>query len=288
MDLNRIIVATDFSEHSDSAIRHAMEIARSRGATLRIVHVVERPADEEGLASTKPAVEHWREVTRGRLARAIESYAAEGVNVAQELVDAPSTPEGLQLVVDAQPTDLVIVGDTGLSGIKEALLGSTAQKVLRTVQTHVMVARGEAPPTGGYKRILIPTDFSAPAEKALQLAVALAAPDAEFDLVHFWRVPEATRGDEYSDMVIGAVGNSVKERGRKLLESFQAEAPNATFHSVQASPERGLAEKLKEGDYDLVVVGSYGRSKLRRWLLGSVAEHTARVAPCAVAVARGD
>ena len=166
------------------------------------------------------------------------------------------------------------------------MLGSTAQKVLRTVQTHVMVARGDAPSSAGYQRVLIPTDFSASAEKALHLAVALAAPDAQFELVHFWRVPEATRADEYSALVIETVGNSVMERGRKLLESFQEEAPNATFQSVQESPERGIARKLEDGDYDLVVVGSYGRSKLRRWLLGSVAEYAARTSPCAVAVAR--
>lgn len=288
MTLNRIIVATDFSANSDAAIRHAVDIARSTGAGLRVVHVVETPEGGEALESAESAVEHWHADDQGRLARQIEPYAAEDIDIAQEIVDAPSVADGLQSLVDTEGADLVVVGSTGLSGIKHALLGSTAQKVLRTVQTHVMVARGEAPPSSGYKQILVPTDFSLPAERALELAVALAAPDAQFDLVHFWRVPEATMGDEYSELVIDTVATSVKERGRKLLESFQRDTPNAAFYSVQASPERGLLEKLKEGDYDLVVVGSYGCSKLRRWLLGSCAEHAARVAPCSVAVARPD
>ncbi len=182
---------------------------------------------------------------------------------------------------------MVIVGSTGLTGIEQTLLGSTAGKVLRSVEAHGMVARGDAPPSG-YERILIPTDFSPSAEKALELALVLAAPNAQFDLVHFWRVPEATRGDEYSELVIKTVGAAAEERGRKLLESFQSNAPTARFFSVQSSPERGLTRKLDEGDYDLVVIGSYGRSKLRRWLLGSVAEYAARTAPCTVAVARPD
>lgn len=288
MQMKQIVVATDFSEQSDSAIRHGLNIARSAGARLRFVHVVETPADEEGLESAHPAVQHWHADDAGRLARDIEAHGADDIDISTEIVDAPSTADGLQSVVDARAADLAIVGSTGLSGFKQALLGSTAQKVLRTVQTHVMVARGDTPSSAGYQRILIPTDFSVPAEKALQLAVALAAPDAQFDLVHFWRVPEATRADEYSKLVIGTVGSSVGERGRKLLESFQKEAPNATFQSVQESPERGIAQKLGDGDYDLVVVGSYGRSKLRRWLLGSVAEYAARTSPCAVAVARPD
>jgi len=288
MHMKQVIVATDFSAQSDSAIRHGVNVARSTGAGLRIVHVVETPADEEGLESAQPAVQHWHADDAGRLAREVEAYAAEDTDIAQEIVDAPSTAEGLQSVVDARGADLAIVGSTGLSGFKQTLLGSTAQKVLRTVQTHVMVARGETPPAAGYQRILIPTDFSVCADNALQLALVLAAPDAQFDLVHFWRVPEATRADEYSKLVIDTVGNSVKDRGRKLLEPFQKQAPNATFHSVQASPERGIAQELAKGVYDLVAVGSYGRSKLRRWFLGSVAEYATRTAACTVAVARPD
>lgn len=288
MDLSKIVVATDFSEQSDAALRHAIHIARFTGAELRVVHVVETPADEEGLDSARSAIEHWHADDEERLAREVGAHATEGVSIVQETVDAPAAADGLQSVVDAHGADLTIVGSTGLSGIKQTLLGSTAQKVLRTVQTHVLVARGETPSKAGYQRVMIPTDFSAPAEKALDLAVALAGPDAQFDLVHFWRVPEATRSDEYSKLVIDAVGKSVTERGRKLLESFHKDAPGATFHSVQASPARGIARKLDEGNYDLLVVGSYGRAKLRRWLLGSVAEYAARTAPCAVAVARPD
>jgi len=196
--------------------------------------------------------------------------------------------EGLESAANTYHADLLIVGSRGLTGLKQALLGSAAQRALRTVQTHVMVARGEAPAASGYKRILIPTDFSLPAENALRLALALAAPDARFHLVHFWSVPEATRADEYSELVIDSVATSVKERGQQLLNSFLQDAPNAIFSPVQASPERGIAEELESGDYDLVVIGSYGSSKLRRWLLGSVAETTARIASCAVAVARPD
>lgn len=253
-----------------------------------MVHVVETPAADEGLESSKPAIEHWRGDSVGRLEGQLQPYANENIDIAQEIVEAPSTPEGLQSVIDARGADLAVVGCTGLSAMREMLLGSTACKVLRTIQTHVFVARGESPPANGYERVLIPTDFSESAEKALELALALAAPNAHFDLVHFWRVPEATRIDEYATMVIEAVEDSVKERGRKLLESFKERAPSSAFYSVQSSPERGIKEKLAQGSYDLVVVGSYGRSKLRRWLLGSVAEYTARTAPCPVAVARPD
>lgn len=288
MKLDNIIVATDFSPQSDGAIRHGCAIARRSGASIRVVHVVETPADEEGLAAAQEAVKQWRVSDEGRLASEIEACAGPDMELIPETVEATSTAEGLQQVIDEHGADLVVVGSTGLSGIKQALLGSTAGKVLRTVEAHVLVARGDSPSAKGYQRVLVPTDFSSSAQKALELARTLGAMDAQIDLIHFWRVPEATWGDERSGLVVRTVGDSAKERGRKLLESFQTDVPTATFTAAQNSPERGIQEKLAEDDYDLVVVGSYGRSKLRRWLLGSVAEYTARTAPCAVAVARPD
>jgi len=286
MKLNHIIIGTDFSEHSDTAIRHGIAIARSTGATLRVTHVVETSEDYWG--PLRAALEHWQADVQRRLAGQIQAYTDEDVELAQEIVDAPSVAEGLESVAHVHHTDLVVLGSRGLTGLRQALLGSAVQRVLRTVTTHVMVARGEAPVASGYERILIPTDFSPPAENALHLALALAAPDARFDFLHCWRVPEVALGDEDSELMIDNVAASVKERGQQLLKSFQQDAPNATFSTVQASPAHGIAEALESGDYDLVVMGSSGRSRLRRWLLGSVAETTARIAPCGVAVARAD
>lgn len=285
MKLNHIIIGTDFSEYSDLAIRHGIAIARSTGAALRVAHVVETPRDWTALHA---ALASWHADSERRLARQVGAHTKEQVDISGDIVDAPSVAEGLESVAKAHAAGLVIVGTRGLTGLKQALLGSRARRVVRTVQAHVMVARGEAPAAAGYKRILIPTDFSPSAEKALQLALTLASPDAQFDLAHFWQVPEGISTDARSKGVTDDIAASVKERGQKLLESFQQDVANATFSQVQESPEHGIAQRLESGDYDLVAVGSQGRSKLKRWLLGSVAEATALVAPCAVAVARAD
>lgn len=148
MQLNQVIVATDFSAHSDAAIRHGIHIARAAGAELRIIHVVETLTDEGALHS---AVDRWRADTRGRLARQVEPYTAEDIDITQEIVDAPSVAEGLQSVANTYHADLLVVGSRGLTGLKQTLLGSAARRALRTVETHVMVARGEAPATTGYQ-----------------------------------------------------------------------------------------------------------------------------------------
>jgi len=106
MKLENIIVATDFSPQSDSAIRHGCTIAGVAGASIRVVHVVETPADEERLEAAREAVKQWHVTDEGRFAREIEACAGAGRDRIPETVDATSTAEGLQLIVDKHGADL--------------------------------------------------------------------------------------------------------------------------------------------------------------------------------------
>jgi nucleotide-binding universal stress UspA family protein len=54
----------------------------------------------------------------------------------------------------------------------------------------------------------------------------------------------------------------------------------------QSDPRQEIVDEAKDWGADLVVVGSHGRTGLERWLLGSVAEHVVRHAPCSVQIAR--
>jgi nucleotide-binding universal stress UspA family protein len=54
----------------------------------------------------------------------------------------------------------------------------------------------------------------------------------------------------------------------------------------QGDPRTEIIEEAKEWDAELVIVGSHGRTGIRRWLLGSVSEHIVRHAPCSVQVCR--
>ena len=80
------------------------------------------------------------------------------------------------------------------------------------------------------------------------------------------------------------------KRGRDLVER-DAQMLRAAGFSVDTSVEKGdvrlrIIDSAKEWNADLIVVGSQGRSGLPRLLLGSVAEHVARHAPCSVEIVR--
>jgi len=67
---------------------------------------------------------------------------------------------------------------------------------------------------------------------------------------------------------LGALGVSIESRVR------------------EGDPRREIVDEAKDWGADLIVVGSHGRTGMQRWLLGSVAEHVVRHAPCSVEVVR--
>ncbi|MFW5741012.1 MAG: universal stress protein, partial [Myxococcota bacterium] len=118
-------------------------------------------------------------------------------------------------------------------------------------------------------RILVPIDFSAPADEAFQHAVKLAEGfDARVDVVHVW-----TRAPEPSGAMIGEVGtqpppvmNSITEKtARQGLERFLQDRQafsNRIGESllVEGNPARVIVDTAKELNSDMIAMGTQGRT----------------------------
>lgn len=131
------------------------------------------------------------------------------------------------------------------------------------------------------KKILIPRDFSACSEEALQYGLDLARRvDAEVHLLFV----EVLYADAYAPVASVASPREVLEE--RLLEGVKLR------HRVERAVERDVAAAPAIGAYaeahdiDLIVMGTHGRRGLRRLLLGSVAEEVVRTAPCPVFIVR--
>lgn len=302
MDIKKIVVGVDFSEESEQAVREALNIARHVGAELALVHigvVVEPPKHLGG--SVHSSIKEWESMLRDQLAedrRQLEEIRermrGQGVEISH-LVRDGFADTGLVDAAKELEGDLLILGTHGRSGIKRFFLGSISERVVRLSTTNVMVARPQGDGSGGYRRILVPTDFSRPAGAALDLALRLAHDGAAVDLVHFWQVPMTATtpyapfkaAEEALTTVRRAMQEAAEGAGQRILEDYQEGRLEITFHAIESAPAYGIQERLEEEDYDLVVMGSHGRRGLRRFLLGSVAEMTVRHAPCSVLVVHG-
>lgn len=140
-----------------------------------------------------------------------------------------------------------------------------------------------------YRRILVPTDFSEYAHRAVSHAVDLARRlDSEVVLFHAFArplVPPLPAGDravrEYLD-------ESVKEI-RKKLEGVAAEFEGVACRPLtsEGRPAEEIVSMAASEECDLICMATHGHGALAHVLLGSVAERVLHKAPCPVLVIRG-
>ena len=273
-----VLIGVDFSPESQLAIDQA--IALAPGARFTLAHVTPTVAmvraSYGGSDAVSPSViELERHGDRLRLAELRERIAARGVDVTATAADGAADAM-LATIAEERGCDLIAVGTHGRTGVKRLLLGSIAEKTVRLARCAVLVARA----SGGTKRLLVPTDFSAHADAALRTAIAIAPPDASIEVIHCWWTP--WMAPEAPVDVARGLREAAEAAGKALIERTRSPVP-LRYTAVMEPPTAGVID-VARGGYDLVVMGSHGHRGFRRLLLGSVAEATVRHASCSVLV----
>ncbi len=279
----------DLSEPSRLALEEALPIARRRGADIVLVHATPMPETDTAYEWVNPGiVERYREMlkedlakTRSVLSEIRGRHLGQGVEISTSLVsgDAERAIADAAESVDAQ---LMVVGSHGRSSLDRFLIGSVAERVSRFTNRDVLVARGEKA-AGGYKKILVATDFSETAGRAFDAAMSLAATNAAMTILHCVEIPAPVVGFYTGELQVELEASSAK-RAESLAVAARAKGISVDVEIFTGYPPSHIRE-LASG-HDVVVMGSHGRRGVRRFLLGSVAEKTIRHAPCSVYLAR--
>lgn len=136
------------------------------------------------------------------------------------------------------------------------------------------------------QRILVPVDFSETSKRALEYANFFAQRfDAKLDVLHVWR-PSEYAGDE---MVVFTrsepeltLSTFLRNHADQQLTGFLQGVPHSNRMLESGEPAQVIARVAGEGRYDLVIMGTHGRTGLSHVMMGSVAEKVVRLAPCPV------
>ena len=289
-----LIVPIDFSETSIRALDYALVLALEFGSQIHLVHVLEFPAVFN--STSQPSYAIWdKEVKRSASARLDELVDEK----ADALISANSEVcfgRAYQAICDAaqkQKADLIVIGTHGFTGLKHLLLGSTAERVIRHAPCSVLVVHKQtgrnAKPLLKPKKILVPTDFSKPAEQALQSAITLARQhQAQIHLLYV--VPIHYAVGDYDLMDYAILAAEQKEEGQKHLTALSkklvAQNIPVTAGVRHGRPAVEINEAAAELDCDLIVISTHGRTGWNHALLGSTTEETVRHASCPVLVVR--
>ena len=141
----KILCPVDFSASARAALETAMDLTKRLGGTLTLIHVVQPPATLGGrYGLVTPAATEAMSAEAGRELAAWQADVA-GRGAGQvETVNVVGTPwERIVMAAREGGHDLVVVGTHGRTGIKHAVLGSVAERVVRHAPCTVMVVRGK-------------------------------------------------------------------------------------------------------------------------------------------------
>jgi nucleotide-binding universal stress UspA family protein len=141
--IKRILVPHDFSPTADNALAFALDLATKLGAAITVMHAYEYPmlSYPEGPALTADLVLEIEKAARVALDGVVSRARRPGVPMDATLRQGPAWAEILAAANEAR-AELIVIGTHGRRGLSRALLGSVAEKVVRTAPCPVLTVRG--------------------------------------------------------------------------------------------------------------------------------------------------
>lgn len=284
--IDSILVPTDGSDGARIGALQGIELAATTGADLHVLSVVdtrEVEPDQTSLGHAGGLLEEKKEQAVDSVAELARTHLSGGITTA---VERGVPFQTINEYTETHDIDLIVMGTQGRTGMARVLLGSVAEKTLRTATVPTVTVTPDADiGEGSYDNILLPTDGSEEAEAAIEWGLTFA--DLFDATVHTVYSVDTSRFGSAEGMA--EIHDALEQTGWNALETVRNRAREAGI-SVAGSVASGPAARTilayrEEHDADLVVMGTHGRSGVSRYLIGSVTESVVRNAPvpvCAV------
>jgi len=273
------------SENEAQLVDHALAHARNLGASLVFVTVLENadhpiPGHENSVHDVlRDRIDAWfeRVVSRCEVANVDVTIAIREGRPWQRLIEEIRLTEA----------DLVLVTPKRDTGTLDHMIhGSTTERLLRKapVPVHVVCGRRNIPA----RKILVPVDFSDVSGECVALARDLAAKsDATVTLVHALDYPNeiALRRESNGPELVAEYREEVQAEARAKAAALIGDADI----EVKLTDEwivKALPTLVSEGNFDLIIMGSVGRSGIAGFIIGNTAEKIFRTVDTSLWVVR--
>lgn len=276
-----LLVPLDGSALAEAVLPATAALAERLGASLTLLHVMERDAPatihgERHLTDEGDAERYLAEVQR-RLALGDRP-------VARHVHEAKEGDVALAIVRHAEElrVDLIVLSPHGRGGLRELVMGSIAQRVLQRGPAPIFLVHptGGPPPAFACRTILVPLDGTAAHEPALDVAVELAGPyGARLQLVIVVPTPATLSGGTAAAGVMMPLATSAlldlatdgaAEYVRRQVERVRAGGLEAAAEVRRGEPAANLVEAAERSGADVITMASHGRAGLQAFWEGSV------------------
>jgi nucleotide-binding universal stress UspA family protein len=278
--MRSILCATDFSPRAELAIDRAAALARQFGAQLQLLHVVD---DDQPHSIVDMEIARAREMLNAR---------ATDLGGASRVEGAVKSGAAFQVIVSTareSNADLVVMGAHRKRVLKDVLVGTTIERVMRTGNHPVLMANSAA--DDRYESVLLALDASEASAIAVDGAKSLRLlEDTQVSVVtafeplykgtFAWAGVQEGTITEYSE----TWARATKEAIGKLLRQAGLRDAAMQILTEEGPPFLVVGQVAARLNPDLLVIGTHGRSGIKRALLGSVAEHLIKQVECDVLV----
>jgi nucleotide-binding universal stress UspA family protein len=144
MEINKILFTTDFSEGTSHALAYATDLSRKYGAKLHILHVVHNVFIYPGLhiphGSFDIANKEMEEAAQKALRKVTATACVECKEMESSVIVGIPYEEIIKYSLE-HAIDLIVIGSHGRKGLNRAILGSTAESVVRNAHCPVLTVR---------------------------------------------------------------------------------------------------------------------------------------------------
>jgi nucleotide-binding universal stress UspA family protein len=288
----------DGSKTAEAVLPYGRALARSLEIPVELLGVVDTSVLDNrvfgGSEDSEAIIAASIRSSEGYLKRIAKTFPADKVSCTVE----SGQPEDVIIEKAGSDATLTAMATHGRSGINRLLMGSVAEKVLRSATNPLILIRAseEADSEGlaAVKSVVVPLDGSELAETVLSPVVQLAnALKLEVILLRAYEVPMNTYAgmeDSYPvdyERIIGAL----KDEAKIYLESKVGELKRNGIEKVSfaISEGSGASEIVALGRRtpdNLIAMCTHGRSGIKRWVLGSVTEKVVRLCDDPVLIVR--
>jgi nucleotide-binding universal stress UspA family protein len=279
----RIIAGTDLSKTARVATDRAARLADCLGAELVLLHAGRDPGEP--------------------LTELAKSYGAEAA-----FAEGPPADVLIAEAI-ARDADLLVVGSVGMTGARRFMLGNVPNKVSHHAGTDLLIVKTDPPPAEvtDYKRILVGTDGSPTAMRAVDMAAKLAkALDAKLTVVCVYQPLtehelQQMRADPNDPVAQWSAGRgtsatpsefrwriAASSQAEDVLERAEAHAAEqgveAEVRAIEGHPAEVLISLAEDEGFDAIAVGSVGMAGAKRLMLGNVPHRISHHAPTDVLI----
>lgn len=297
--VKNILCPVDFSDCSALALDYALALAKRDQAAVTVMHVMPTmPADGVYPYAFEPILPtgESKEQALTQLGKFVHRARGEHVSTTVVLEDGDPVDEILAKA-KSMDADLIVIGTHGRRGLARLLLGSVAERVLRSTDIAVLSVSPDCKPPRSngelFSEVLCPVDFSASSLRGLELALDIVGDSGSLSVVHVVEFYMNAGLGESLAVDLQSIRKRHEEEGLAKLEAaIPSSARERCRVNVQEMTGGGAYRvilKLSEREHsELIVMGVAGRSAADMFFFGSTTNHVVREARCPVLTVRSE